>query len=243
MSIRYRIYPQSRRALLLSRTRVSFTLIEALIVILILTIFTIIIFSISRSTLQSAKAVKNTQNLRGLGYACLSYANDHNGFLPTHTIGGKTQMTIGDGLMSGGVTLKLFNVGTFGIGQGDFDYITNIDILYSPFAEKIARNRIPGSIYEEGGRKKFGYFHISMPHNNQYDPTKSPLVDGLFNERLTDSPRAPLWCDMISFADEVQYSSDRFYFVRMDGSVGSLYRKDTPVSWSAIIKIMADMPQ
>lgn len=217
----------------------GFTLIEILLSITIVAILgALLVFSIQKASM-SAKQVTNLGNLRTLAQACLSYANDHNGYLPQNIGGsGLPSSTIGHSMHDGAGPRRLLDWGHFEIGRGNHDYLSTPDVFYSPFAERMARERVPGTIFRDGGLRLIGYFYI-------YQTRTNPAVSGIVNEHLTDNPNAPIFSDLISVAVAEEFSADRFAYVRLDGSVHTMLRTETPhtlgLGWVPTLKKMAGM--
>lgn len=214
----------------------GFTLTETLVVMAVVIVLTVLSLGGINLARQYSKQAKSITNLRNLGLGCMTYANEHNGFFPANTVGrdGPIASSLGNSLHEGAPPRKMLSRESFSIGRGTHDYVSTADFFYSPFAERIGRLREPGTFFRdtERGLWLIGYFFI-------YQTRESPIVPGLSNEHVTDSPRTPLFFDMISTAEVEEFSSRRFTCVRADGSVHSIARSEMPASWAARIKKMA----
>ncbi|MFV0338022.1 MAG: type II secretion system protein [Chthoniobacterales bacterium] len=206
----------------------AFTLIELLVVIgIVAVLLTLLGAGFSRAK-RSADQAKNINNLKQIGIASLTYAAEHNGKTPPYSSGSSKSddTTISYNLASGRTPARyLFEKGArednFGIGEAD--YLGSVDLLYSPFLVA-TQSRPKGELIGDGVRKWVsGYLFFYLPRNDEKRSTLggNPPHPTIFNDRLTESPRAPLYSDrLVSTTPRSQeFTSDLFNVLFLDGSV------------------------
>lgn len=204
------------------RKRSAFTFLELLLAITLIAALAILLFSLEKRMRHSANKVHNIGNLRTIGIAVFSYAADHHGEIPGNTPGGISTRTIGTGMTSGTAVRKLFGKQNFSpIGQGNSDYLKTPDTLYGPFTP-IFRNRPPNGFYSsQTGAYQSGYTVYNLPRID--GKGNAPILEGCFNDRLTENPHAPIYSDWVNW-DEFTGSEISVLF--LDGSIRNFSKEE-----------------
>ncbi|MFV0415598.1 MAG: type II secretion system protein [Chthoniobacterales bacterium] len=221
-------FPLLSAALKLAKHRRSaaFSMIEILVVIMIVAIlFTLLGVAVDRVK-QSGLQVKNINNLRQIGIASLTYAGDNNGKLPEFS--GGSSPAVDDTIITYSLAVRAPARRLFSkdndqwpqyFAMGNHDYLPSVDVLYSPFVKSL-QSRPKGELVGEPGRRWVGgYTFYSLP---RFDERRStPVHPEIFNDRLTESVKAPLYSDRAYPADSYRenFSSDTYNVLFLDGSV------------------------
>ncbi len=197
----------------------GFTLTELLVCCgLVMLLAVLVAFAAGRVRLVTQQAT-NVHQLRQIGVATLAYAADHAGVLPGNDGPNTGNTTLGSGFGAGAPARKLFDKAQWSFGTGKHAYLSTPDILYSPFALDY-RNRPSGTL---AAGPIIGYMFYYMP---RYDPKadasgKSRIHPTVFNDRLTENSRAPIYTDRIYAMDlkPEKFSSSFLNVLYLDGSV------------------------
>lgn len=192
----------------------AFTLIELLVVLAVIGVIIALVFPALRRGKQNSMMVMNIHNLKQIGVAYLLYAGDHNGEIP-HGIRHNTGLKgpwFGSANAFGAPARRLFSKSNsrWGINaEGDTDYLTSPDPLYSPL-RKTAVQRPSGTFSTDG---QYGYVFM-------YSPAFQPLIPELINEHTMYGARMPICSDY--FGDtykNADFISDTGAALYLDGSV------------------------
>lgn len=228
----------------IGRKAEAFSLLELLLAIVLIAVIVVLGFVVFNKVEQTKLSVVNANNLKQISLAILAYAGDHQGKIPPHTSGssGPRITTTSYHLAGGSSPRRLFTGLLGGIsGEGRQSYISTPNIFYSPFLPAY-KSRLANEFYKaENGAFYAGYMYYYMPRVDETG--RQPFVDGLFNDRVTESPRAPLYSDIIFPSDDgSQFSSDLLFVLYLDGSIRSFpYREMSQLKMNACIARMAGM--
>lgn len=222
--------------------RKAFTVIELLVVTAIIVLLSMMLFSGTRRIRHSSDKIQNTANLRALGVATLSYATDHNGKTPPNTRDGLVTRFMGYGMSSGTSLRKLYSTTNYGpVGQGTLDYLPSPDCLYGPFTKELYKTRARGKFFysSEAGTYRAGYWAYNLPRIDQKG--MPPELDGCFNDRLTENPRAPLYSDHFTWSE---FTGTEVSVVFLDGSMRDFSKEDMDrnTSSKARLKLFTGIP-
>lgn len=211
-------------------TRLGFTLLEMIVSLLIVAVLAAMLLQSLASMRAAGQQTRSVNQLRQIGMAMLAYAGEHGGVLPINiaqgTSGRATGTTIGYRLSSGSSIKRLFSSEKWGSnGLGNTDYLPSPDVLYTPFPS-IFENRRKGEFYQTSdGRVLVGYIYYYLARNDLANGRV--IVPELFNDRLTESGRTPLFSDFVGpMADETHFTSSHCAVLYLDGSVKSFPQEE-----------------
>jgi len=225
--------------------RAAFTLLEFLIVSGLLVLLAFLLAPVLGKIREASKDATNISNLKQLGAAMLAYAGEHNGKMPE-----TLQAIVVDGKPSKGIfytnTIDCYSEGSVrrlfsaanwpGFGTGSTDYLSNPDVLYSPWTPTLNQNRQKGQPYAmTPTRFRIGYGFYFLPLSDssalnpsegetrhaKLDPTGRPITNAFLP---TAHPHAPLFADISAktWADDTGYPWIKrriVHTVWVDGSV------------------------
>lgn len=204
------------------RDKQAFTLLEMLVIIAIIGVLAVLILATVNYTINSAKQVQNVKNLRQIGLALLTYANDYQGDLPPS----KKDDRFGIGMPTPtwgyaltGSPRYLYTANKYGASfVGRQNYLETPDVFYSPFIEQQSLRK-RGEFYQENGNTYLGYILYWSPPNG---------FSGLVNDNIyRASPRAFIYSDFCSDIGETWKFRGRLCSVLyLDGSIKTFDLKE-----------------
>ncbi|AHF92918.1 N-terminal cleavage protein [Opitutaceae bacterium TAV5] len=225
-----------------SRLR-AFTLIELLTVIAIIGILAGIILAALSGVRETARRTQNIANLRTLGVACHTYANENRGRMPhvvlkllkgvlepVYTTGNVVYFTA-DGNSLQMLTAKW---GDAGNAWGQSDYLPGPDAFYGPFtpAETAAGKRQPGRFLSYNATSyAISYSAYSRPQQGvtaSYAAYTAAIPELCNDRNDRDYLRTtPLFSDPIAETQAAYlggFTGKKICTVRLDGSVTTFPR-------------------
>lgn len=203
-----------------NRSALAFTIIELLVILAIIGVLAVLILAAVNSVRNSAMQVKNVANLRRIGMALLTYANDYQGDLPPSS----KDDTWGMGAATWGFALtgapRYLYTSKWGASfKGRQDYLDTPDVFYSPFVQRQA-GREKGKFYQEGNATYLGYILYWSPSGNGFTDLSNTNI-------YRASPRAPIYSDFCAEqAIDWKYSSSQCSVLYLDGSVKTFALKE-----------------
>lgn len=203
----------------------GFTLTETLLILVILVVLVFIILPVVGTIRRSGDQVKSVSNLRQIGIATLAYAVEHNGKIPHNMRGGDIgNTTLGPSVQPESPPRRLFDRDSWVFGTGNHNYLDTPDVLYSPFAMEY-KTRKKNTLFQKGSNSNalyIGYYFYFIPRADEKRP-KPPVHPDIFNDRLIENPRAPLYSDLFYYDEDYpeKFPSDTMNVLFLDGSVRS----------------------
>lgn len=218
-------------------------MIELLVVIAITAVLISLIFLGTKTAMTTTNRAKSANNLRSIGMAYLAYAGDNNYRLPAWHI-----RTISYSVRDGAPLRQLFKRtegaapgSTEAFGQGDTEYLSSVDVLYSPFSPEWNKGRVKGHILYppgSGGIPYIGYLFYSSPQGNELNPGHDPpyITDNI----LTGNPKTVLMTDPCTSATVklADFTDDRFHVLYLSGNVRVFELSETLSFGSNWVKVL-----
>lgn len=192
-----------------SRFLKAFTLIELIVVIVIISILVAILLPVLSTILENGRTTKCASNLRQIGAAMFSYANEHNGYFPQSGANIKWSNTdppppTGTGEASWMEQLSVY----MGLSVSSNGTTTN-----DPQSSRNSIFTCPSSSLVKTADKYYSYFngaHAAYAANNSFGPVKEQLISfpskHILSGDITDWPDA----EGVQDADKDDYSQNPF---------------------------------
>lgn len=191
-----------------SRFLKAFTLIELIVVIVVIAILVAIFLPVISTVIKNGRTTKCASNLRQIGTAMFSYANEHNGYFPESGANIKWGQTDppppdGTGEASWMEQLSIYmalSINSNGTTSNDPQYANGSSIF-----------TCPSSSIVKTADKYYSYFngvHAAYAANNSFGPVKEQLITfpskQILAGDITDWPDA----DGLLDADKDDYSQN-----------------------------------
>ena len=198
----------------------AFSLIELLAIVAIIAVIAALVFPVLHKAKRASFEAKNIAQLKELGMAYITYAGEHNGQTPAgkRHDSGLRGPRFGDENAWGSPARQLFdqkNPRWASNAEGDNDYLSSPDTLYSPFHRPTAQRQrgtfVPG---------RYGYQFM-------YSPMEAPLMDGFYNDHVRHGPRMPICSDLFGPSYEAkEIDSEQCAVLYLDGGVVLFSQKE-----------------
>ncbi|HWL51076.1 MAG TPA: type II secretion system protein [Chthoniobacteraceae bacterium] len=194
----------------------AFSLVELLVAIVVVFVLAALALQMFGSARRAALQVRNIGNLRQIGAALLTYANDFNGDIPPSRqddIYGMPQTQTWGNALTG--PPRYLYTGKWGASfKGRQDYLDSPDVFYSPFVSKQS-SRKRGEFYREnGGGAYLGYILY-------WAPVEGSFGGAMCNTNIRRATRgAPIYSDYCSeIGVNWLYTGTQCSVLYVDGSV------------------------
>lgn len=200
----------------------GFTLLEMLVTISVIAVLVALLFSGLQRSQNSALMAKDISQLRQIGIASITYANEHNGRFPTNMNFDPEvrSSTLGNGA-SGRPPHILWKDG----------YLPNLGIFYSP-RQKIytwpddTTDWGKAGFAREGPSIGYMFYIWRTPRDDPGSVKDFTVPDDIANARLTDNPRAPIYSNLTHVPYSGVPAGGLLNILHLDGAVSQVQQDE-----------------